>query len=47
MDYFMKESDVLSTIHKNEFEGEDENGRLIGKFRSSGIRPNFSHQASY
>lgn len=43
------EGDVVITqdLYTYEFEGEDENGRLIGKFRSSGIRPNFSHQASY
>ena len=43
------EGDVIITqdLFNFEFEGEDENGRLIGKFKSSGIRPNFSHQASY
>ncbi|MEQ1705517.1 MAG: CpaF family protein [Rickettsiales bacterium] len=43
------EGDVIVTqdLYTFEFEGEDENGKLIGKFRSSGIRPNFSHQAAY
>ncbi len=30
-----------------EFEGEDENGKLIGKFVSSGLRPHCSAQAAY
>lgn len=43
------EGEVIITqdLFTFEFEGEDENGKLIGKFRSSGIRPNFSHQAAY
>jgi pilus assembly protein CpaF len=43
------EGDVVVTqdLFNFEFEGEDENGRLLGKFRSSGIRPNFSSQAAY
>ncbi len=43
------EGDVVITqdLFTFEFEGEDENGRLIGQFRSSGIRPNFAHQAAY
>ncbi len=43
------EGDVIVTqdLFTFEFEGEDENGKLVGKFRSSGIRPNFSQQAAY
>ena len=43
------EGDVIVTqdLYTFEFEGEDENGKLIGKFRSSGIRPNFSAKAAY
>lgn len=29
------------------FQGEDENGKLIGEFKSTGLRPNFSRQAAY
>jgi pilus assembly protein CpaF len=43
------EGDVIITqdLFNYEFQGEDENGKLIGEFRSSGIRPNFTPQASY
>jgi pilus assembly protein CpaF len=43
------EGDVIITqdLYTFEFLGEDENGRLIGEFRSSGIRPNFYQKAAY
>ncbi len=43
------EGDVIITqdLFLFEFKGEDENGKLIGEFRSTGIRPNFTHQAAY
>jgi len=34
----------LFTFH---YKGEDENGRLFGEFKSSGLRPNFSTKAEY
>ncbi len=30
-----------------EFEGEDEHGRLMGTFKSTGLRPKFTAQAEY
>lgn len=43
------EGDVIVTqdLFTFEFEGEDENGKLKGRFKSSGIRPHCSPQASY
>ena len=43
------EGDVVVTqdLFTYEFEGEGEDGKLKGSFRSSGIRPNFTPQASY
>jgi pilus assembly protein CpaF len=43
------EGDVIITqdLFTFEFKGEDESGKLIGEFRSSGIRPNFTPQAAY
>jgi len=43
------EGEVITTqdLFKFEFEGEDENGRLFGTFKSSGLRPNFSPRAEY
>jgi len=43
------EGDVIITqdLFTFDFKGEDENGKLIGEFRSSGIRPNFAPQAAY
>jgi len=43
------EGDVIITqdLFTFEFKGEDESGKLVGEFRSSGIRPNFTPQASY
>jgi pilus assembly protein CpaF len=29
------------------FQGEDEHGKLIGEFKSTGLRPNFTKQAAY
>ena len=43
------EGDVIVTqdLFTFEFEGEDESGKLVGRFKSSGIRPHCSPQASY
>jgi pilus assembly protein CpaF len=43
------EGDVVITqdLFTFDFKGEDESGKLIGEFRSSGIRPNFTPQAAY
>ena len=43
------EGEVITTqdLFKFEFEGEDEDGRLFGTFKSSGLRPNFSPRAEY
>jgi pilus assembly protein CpaF len=43
------EGDVIITqdLYQFVFQGEDENGRLIGEFKSSGLRPNFVRQAAY
>jgi pilus assembly protein CpaF len=43
------EGDVIITqdLFNFEFKGEDENGRIIGEFRSSGIRPHFTQKAAY
>jgi pilus assembly protein CpaF len=43
------EGDVIITqdLFTFEFKGEDETGKLVGEFRSSGIRPNFTPQAAY
>jgi pilus assembly protein CpaF len=38
---------VAQDLFTFEFQGEDENGKLIGTFKSSGIRPNFMHKAQY
>jgi len=43
------EGDVIITqdLYTFQFEGEDENGKLIGQFKSTGLRPNFTKQAAY
>jgi len=43
------EGDVIITqdLYVFEFQGEDESGRLIGEFKSTGLRPNFIHKAAY
>lgn len=43
------EGEVIITqdLFTFQFQGEDENGRLIGEFKSSGLRPNFTPQAAY
>lgn len=43
------EGDVVITqdLFTFEFTGEDENGRLTGEFKSTGIRPNFTTKAAY
>lgn len=43
------EGDVITTqdLFRYEFTGEDEGGRLIGDFRSTGVRPHFLTNAEY
>ncbi len=43
------EGDVIITqdLFTFEFQGEDEHGKLIGEFKSSGIRPHCTPQAAY
>ncbi len=43
------EGDVITTqeLFSYEFEGEDANGRLKGRFESSGLRPGFTPRAEY
>lgn len=43
------EGEVIITqdLYTFQFQGEDENGRLIGDFKSTGLRPNFTRQAAY
>ncbi len=43
------EGDVITThdLFNFVYDGEDDSGKLIGEFRSSGIRPNFMEKASY
>lgn len=43
------EGDVIVTqdLFHFEFQGEDDKGRLVGEFKSTGLRPHFIHQAAY
>ncbi len=43
------EGDVITTqdLFKFEFTGEDESGRLVGSFNSTGVRPHFLTKAEY
>jgi len=43
------EGEVIITqdLFTFEFQGEDEHGRLIGEFKSTRLRPNFTPQAAY
>jgi pilus assembly protein CpaF len=43
------EGDVITMqdLFTYEFEGEDAQGRLIGRFKSSGLRPHFTPKAAY
>lgn len=43
------EGEVIITqdLFTFQFQGEDENGKLLGEFKSTGLRPNFTPQASY
>lgn len=43
------EGDVITTqdLFLFEFEGEDESGKLIGSFKSTGVRPHFMTKAEY
>jgi pilus assembly protein CpaF len=43
------EGEVIITqdLYTYVFHGEDEHGKLIGEFKSSGLRPNFTRQAAY
>jgi pilus assembly protein CpaF len=43
------EGDVITTqdLFKYEFTGEDESGKLVGEFQSTGVRPHFLTKAEY
>src|SRR5262249_19688792 len=43
------EGDVIITqdLFTFEYQGEDENGKLIGTFKSTGLRPHFTPKAAY
>ena len=43
------EGEVIITqdLYTYVFHGEDEHGKLVGEFKSSGLRPNFTRQAAY
>ncbi len=43
------EGEVIITqdLYTYVFHGEDEHGKLIGEFKSTGLRPNFTKQAAY
>ncbi|UTW56004.1 CpaF family protein [Kordiimonas sp. SCSIO 12610] len=43
------EGDVITTqdLFTYEFTGEDESGKLVGEFKSTGVRPHFLTQAEY
>ncbi len=43
------EGEVIITqdLFTFQFQGEDANGRLVGEFKSSGLRPHFTPQAAY
>ncbi|MBV8938985.1 MAG: CpaF family protein [Alphaproteobacteria bacterium] len=43
------EGDVIITqdLFTYEFKGEDESGKLVGEFASTGVRPSFAHKAAY
>ncbi len=43
------EGDVITTqtLFAYEFEGEDEHGKLLGQYKSMGLRPHFSPKATY
>jgi len=43
------EGEVITTqdLFRYEFKGEDENGKLVGSWESSGVRPNFMPRAEY
>jgi pilus assembly protein CpaF len=43
------EGEVIITqdLYTYVFQGEDEHGKLIGEFKSTGLRPNFTKQAAY
>jgi pilus assembly protein CpaF len=43
------EGDVIITqdLYTYQFQGEDESGRLLGEFKSSGLRPYFTPKAAY
>ena len=43
------EGDVIITqeLFRFEFEGEDSSGKLMGAFKSAGLRPHFTEKAEY
>ena len=38
---------VLQDLFKYEFQGEDEDGNLIGEYKGTGLRPHFLPTAAY
>ena len=38
---------ITQDLYTYVFQGEDANGKLIGEFKSTGLRPNFCKQAAY
>ena len=43
------EGDIITTqeLYSFEFKGEDASGRILGEFRSTGLRPAFLPKAEY
>jgi pilus assembly protein CpaF len=43
------EGEIITTqdLFTYEYQGEDDNGKLIGRFRGSGLRPHFAERAEY
>ena len=43
------EGEIITTqdLFTYEYQGEDDNGKLVGKFRGSGLRPHFAERAEY
>ncbi len=43
------EGEIITTqdLFTYEYQGEDDNGKLVGRFRGSGLRPHFAERAEY
>lgn len=43
------EGEIITTqdLFTYEYQGEDDNGKLVGRFRGSGLRPHFTERAEY